>query len=59
MRMPSFMMDSDLQHPAEMIPDLIDLWLRKQVNMVNTLREEDQELSLGLKENQAKVFIKY
>ncbi len=39
------MMDSDSQHPAEMIPDLIDLWLRKQVNMVNTLREEDQELS--------------
>ncbi len=39
------MMDSDLQHPPEMIPDLIELWLNKKVNMVNTLREEDQDLS--------------
>lgn len=39
------MMDSDLQHPPEMIPDLIDIWLSKNVNMVNTLREEDQDLS--------------
>ncbi len=39
------MMDSDLQHPPEMIPELIDIWLNKKVNMVNTLREEDQDLS--------------
>jgi polyisoprenyl-phosphate glycosyltransferase len=39
------MMDSDLQHPPEMIPDLIQIWQEKKVNMVNTLREEDKELS--------------
>jgi polyisoprenyl-phosphate glycosyltransferase len=39
------MMDSDMQHPPEMIPELIQIWQDKKVNMVNTLREEDQELS--------------
>ena len=39
------MMDSDMQHPPEMIVDLIKIWQEKKVNMVNTLREEDQELS--------------
>lgn len=39
------MMDSDMQHPPEMIADLIKIWQEKKVNMVNTLREEDQELS--------------
>ncbi len=39
------MMDSDLQHPPEMIPDLVQIWQEKKVNMVNTLREEDKELS--------------
>jgi polyisoprenyl-phosphate glycosyltransferase len=39
------MMDSDMQHPPEMIPDLIRIWQEKKVNMVNTLREEDKELS--------------
>jgi polyisoprenyl-phosphate glycosyltransferase len=39
------MMDSDLQHPPEMIKDLIDIWQTQKVNMVNTLREEDKELS--------------
>jgi polyisoprenyl-phosphate glycosyltransferase len=39
------MMDSDMQHPPEMIKDLIQIWQVKKVNMVNTLREEDQELS--------------
>ena len=39
------MMDSDMQHPPEMIQDLIDIWQEKKVNMVNTLREEDHELS--------------
>jgi polyisoprenyl-phosphate glycosyltransferase len=39
------MMDSDMQHPPEMIKDLIQIWQEKKVNMVNTLREEDQELS--------------
>ena len=39
------MMDSDLQHPPEIIPELIDVWLRKRVNIVNTIREEDKDLS--------------
>jgi polyisoprenyl-phosphate glycosyltransferase len=39
------MMDSDLQHPPAMIPDLIEIWQEKKVNMVNTLRAEDQDLS--------------
>jgi polyisoprenyl-phosphate glycosyltransferase len=39
------MMDSDMQHPPEMIVDLIKIWHEKKVNMVNTLRAEDQELS--------------
>ncbi len=39
------MMDSDMQHPPEMIPDLIQIWQDKKVNMVNTLRKNDQELS--------------
>jgi polyisoprenyl-phosphate glycosyltransferase len=39
------MMDSDMQHPPEMIADLIKIWQEKKVNMVNTLRAEDQELS--------------
>ncbi|MEY4539298.1 MAG: hypothetical protein RLZZ306_1055 [Bacteroidota bacterium] len=39
------MMDSDMQHPPEMIPDLIRIWQEKKVNMVNTLRAEDKELS--------------
>ena len=39
------MMDSDLQHPPAMIPVLIETWLQKRVNIVNTLREEDRDLS--------------
>ncbi len=39
------MMDSDMQHPPEMITDLIQIWQEEKVNMVNTLREEDKELS--------------
>lgn len=39
------MMDSDLQHPPAMIPMLIETWLQKRVNIVNTLREEDRDLS--------------
>lgn len=39
------MMDSDLQHPPAMIPVLIETWLQKRVNIVNTLREEDKDLS--------------
>jgi len=39
------MMDSDMQHPPEMIPTLIQVWQDKKVNMVNTLRDEDQDLS--------------
>lgn len=39
------MMDSDLQHPPAMIPVLIENWLQKRVNIVNTLRQEDRDLS--------------
>lgn len=40
------MMDCDLQHPPSLIPKLIDIWQTENVNIVNTLREEDEELSL-------------
>lgn len=39
------MMDSDLQHSPLLIPKLIDVWQTQKVNMVNTIREEDEELS--------------
>lgn len=39
------MMDSDLQHPPSLIPVLIENWLRNRVNVVNTIREEDRDLS--------------
>ena len=38
------MMDSDLQHSPDLIPELISVWQTKNVNMVNTLRDEDEEL---------------
>ena len=39
------MMDSDMQHSPNLIPVLIDAWQSQKVNMVNTIREEDEELS--------------
>ena len=39
------MMDSDLQHSPDLIPELISVWQKQNVNMVNTLREEDEDLS--------------
>jgi polyisoprenyl-phosphate glycosyltransferase len=39
------MMDSDLQHSPDLIPELIAVWQTQNVNMVNTIREEDEELS--------------
>jgi polyisoprenyl-phosphate glycosyltransferase len=39
------MMDCDLQHPPELIPKLIEVWQTEKVNIVNTIREEDKELS--------------
>jgi polyisoprenyl-phosphate glycosyltransferase len=39
------MMDSDLQHSPDLIPELISIWQTQKVNMVNTIREEDEELS--------------
>jgi polyisoprenyl-phosphate glycosyltransferase len=39
------MMDSDLQHSPDLIPNLISVWQNDKVNMVNTIREEDQNLS--------------
>lgn len=39
------MMDSDLQHSPDLIPALISVWQEQKVNMVNTLREEDEDLS--------------
>jgi polyisoprenyl-phosphate glycosyltransferase len=50
------MMDSDLQHPPEMIKDLIDIWQTQKVNMVNTLREEDQELSWFKKQSSKRFY---
>lgn len=39
------MMDCDMQHPPELIPTLIDIWLNAKVNIVNTIREQDEDLS--------------
>ncbi|MBP6386681.1 MAG: glycosyltransferase family 2 protein [Pseudarcicella sp.] len=39
------MMDCDMQHPPEFIPNLIETWLKTGANVVNTIREEDYELS--------------
>jgi dolichol-phosphate mannosyltransferase len=39
------MMDSDLQHSPDLIPELITIWQTQKVNMVNTIREEDEALS--------------
>jgi polyisoprenyl-phosphate glycosyltransferase len=50
------MMDSDLQHPPEMIKDLIDIWQTQKVNMVNTLREEDQDLSWFKKQSSKRFY---
>ena len=50
------MMDSDMQHPPEMIPDLIDIWQTQKVNMVNTLREEDQDLSWFKKQSSKRFY---
>jgi polyisoprenyl-phosphate glycosyltransferase len=50
------MMDSDMQHPPEMIPDLIKIWQEKKVNMVNTLREEDKELSWFKKQSSKRFY---
>jgi polyisoprenyl-phosphate glycosyltransferase len=38
------MMDSDLQHSPDLIPELIQVWQTQKVNMVNTIREEDETL---------------
>lgn len=51
------MMDSDMQHAPELIPVLIDAWKTKNVNMVNTIREEDQELT-WFKRRSSKLFYK-
>lgn len=51
------MMDCDLQHPPEMIPKLIDIWLTQKVNIVNTIREEDKDLS-WFKKKSSKWFYK-
>lgn len=39
------MMDSDMQHSPNLIPELINAWQSQKVNMVNTIREEDEELA--------------
>ena len=51
------MMDSDMQHAPELIPVLINAWKTKNVNMVNTIREEDQELT-WFKRCSSKLFYK-
>lgn len=51
------MMDSDLQHSPNLIPELIAVWQNQNVNMVNTLREEDANLS-WFKKQSSKWFYK-
>ena len=51
------MMDSDMQHSPELIPVLINAWQTQNVNMVNTIREEDEELS-WFKRKSSKLFYK-
>ncbi len=51
------MMDSDMQHSPELIPVLIEAWQSQKVNMVNTIREEDEELS-WFKRKSSKLFYK-
>ena len=51
------MMDSDLQHAPSLIPELISVWQNEKVNMVNTLREEDEDLS-WFKKQSSKWFYK-
>ncbi|MDZ7898414.1 MAG: glycosyltransferase family 2 protein [Arcicella sp.] len=50
------MMDSDMQHPPVMIKDLIEIWQTQKVNMVNTLREEDQDLSWFKKQSSKRFY---
>lgn len=51
------MMDCDLQHPPELISKLIEIWLTQKVNIVNTIREEDKDLS-WFKKKSSKLFYK-
>ncbi len=51
------MMDSDMQHSPDLIPVLIEAWQSQKVNMVNTIREEDEELS-WFKRKSSKLFYK-
>jgi glycosyltransferase involved in cell wall biosynthesis len=51
------MMDSDLQHSPDLIPELISVWQTQKVNMVNTIREEDEDLS-WFKKQSSKWFYK-
>jgi polyisoprenyl-phosphate glycosyltransferase len=51
------MMDSDMQHSPDLIPVLIEAWQSQKVNMVNTIREEDEELS-WFKRKSSRLFYK-
>ncbi len=51
------MMDSDMQHSPNLIPVLIQAWQLQKVNMVNTIREEDEELS-WFKRKSSRLFYK-
>jgi polyisoprenyl-phosphate glycosyltransferase len=51
------MMDSDMQHSPDLIPILIEAWRSQKVNMVNTIREEDEELS-WFKRKSSRLFYK-
>ena len=51
------MMDSDMQHAPELIPVLINAWQTNNVNMVNTIRDEDEELS-WFKRKSSRLFYK-
>jgi dolichol-phosphate mannosyltransferase len=39
-------MDSDLEHPMELVPKMIAEWRTKKLVMVNTLRESHEQLSV-------------
>jgi polyisoprenyl-phosphate glycosyltransferase len=45
------MMDCDLQHSPDLIPELIEVWQSQKVNMVNTIRIEDENLSFFKKQS--------
>jgi len=50
------MMDTDMQHSPDLIPELLEIWQTKKVNMVNTIREEDEELGWFKKQSSKRFY---